>query len=322
MIHEIAGLLKRTGGGIRFLLLLILRAPFDSAWTVIHALFLQRAFDSVAQNNTAGLTDACLWFGIASACLFLYNGTIWRTYAPFVTRMEGKLRTQLCRQIASFSYERIKAVSSAEWMTRLNMDVEMPFSRPLHLPHAACAVMNISVSAAILWRIDPAVLGWVMLFAAPPVIINQLWIARAMPKLNQKALEAAAENTADLTALITCADMAAMYDAQDHLMERFEKSSLDLMRAQMKMRLKQALSAGILPIFGLGGYVVLLVVSAGRIADGNLTFGGLTAAFQYRGGILKGVMMLINSLISIQASMAGIRRLNDTMSEKTEEANG
>jgi hypothetical protein len=48
----------------------------------------------------------------------------------------------------------------------------------------------------------------------------------------------------------------------------------------------------------------------------------LTAAFQYRGGVLVGSLILINCLVSIQASMAGIRRLNETMLEKTEEQYG
>ena len=55
-------------------------------------------------------------------------------------------------------------------------------------------------------------------------------------------------------------------------------------------------------------------VSGGWIANGHFTFGDLTAAFQYRGGVLVGSLTLINCLVSIQASIAGIRRLNETMS--------
>jgi len=86
------------------------------------------------------------------------------------------------------------------------------------------------------------------------------------------------------------------------------------------MRARKALSAGILPLFGLSGYLTLLIVSSGWIADGRFTFGDLTAAFSYRGGVLQGSLMLINCLISIQTSMAGIRRLNETIAEKTEES--
>jgi ABC-type multidrug transport system fused ATPase/permease subunit len=99
-------------------------------------------------------------------------------------------------------------------------------------------------------------------------------------------------------------------------MRRFEKSSRDLFRANMKIHIRNALGAGILPLFGLSGYLTLLVVSSGWIAAGQLTFGDLTAAFQYRGGVLLGSLMLMNSIVSLNANLAGIRRLNETMAEK------
>jgi len=243
---------------------------------------------------------------------------VWSIYAPFATRMERKLREKLFYKISSFSCERIEAVTQGEWLTRLNTDVEMPFSRGFHLPHAACSIVNISVSAIILWGVNPAVFALVILFAAPHIIVSQFLIARAMSGLNKKSLEAMAKNTGEMTAFITCADIAAIYDGQGYLLKRFEQSSLELLKAKMKIIKRNSLSAGIIPLFGLGGYLTLLIVSSGWIANGQLTFGGLTAAFQYRGGVLAGVITLINCLISINASMAGIRRINETMLEKTE----
>lgn len=318
MLSEYKKLLGITGHGWTFLFLLMLRAPFDIASTMINAVFLQSAFDIIGRNDAGALTHACLIFGIASLCLFLYNGIVWSIYAPFAARMEGKLRTKLYEKIASFSYEKIEATSHGEWVTRLNTDVEMPFSCAVHLPHAACSIVNISVSAVILWFLNPAVLGWVLLFVVPHIIVSQLLIARAMPDMNKKSLEAAAKNTGELTALITCADIAALYDSHGYFMKRFEKSSLALFRANIKIHARSALNSGILPLFGLSGYLILLIVSSGWIADGIFTFGDLTAAFQYRGGVLVGSIMLINCFISIQSSMAGIKRLNETMDEKTE----
>jgi len=322
MLRELRTLLTFTGNGVKFLFLLLLRCPFDAAMTVVNATFLQHAFNAVTQNDSAQLTSLCLIFGLASLCLFLYNGTVWSIYAPFVTRMESRLRAKLFIKISEFSYERIEAIPQGEWVTRLNTDVQMPFSRPIHLPHAICAIVNISVSAVILWLINPEVFCWVLLFVIPHIVVSQLLIARAMPELNKKSLEATAKNTSELTALITCADTAALYDAQDYLIKRFEESSLNLRRANMKIRNRNTLGAAIIPLFGMGGYLILMIVSSTWIANGNLTFGDLTAAFQYRSGVLSGSMMFISSMISIGASMAGIKRLNVTMSEKTEEFNG
>ena len=161
-----------------------------------------------------------------------------------------------------------------------------------------------------------------LLFVIPHIAVSQLLIARVMQGLNEKSLEATARNTDELTALITCADIAVLYDGQDYLMRRFAQGSQNLIQANMKIRSRNALSSAILPIFSMGGYLILLIVSSEWIAKGSFTFGDLTAAFQYRGGVLVGSMMLIRCLISIQASMAGIQRLNETMAEETDEANG
>ena len=86
----------------------------------------------------------------------------------------------------------------------------------------------------------------------------------------------------------------------------------------MRICKKNALNAGIVILFALGGYFVLLIVGGNWIAGGSMTFGDLTGAFQYRMGLVVGSNMLINCLISIQASMAGIRRINDTMYENAD----
>ena len=319
MLRDYLKILKVTGGGWKYALLILVRSPVDVLFTWTQASFLQCAFNAVGQADGSGLMEACLFFGIATFCIFAYNGTVRLFFAPFCVRMERKLRIKLYNKISTFSYEKIESLPHGEWLTRINTDVQMPFSQPAHFPSAVISIVNISVSAIVLWSINPAVFGWVILFVIPHIIISQLLIARAMPELNRKSLEATAKNTGELTALITCADVTALYDGHDYLLKRFEQSSLDLLRAKMKIIKRNSLGSAILPLFGLSGYLVLLIVSGGWIADGHLTFGDLTAAFQYRGGVLVGSLALINCLISIQASMAGIRRLNEKMSEKTEE---
>ena len=312
MIREINSIFKVTGGGLRFVLLVMLRSPVGIAMTAVNAVFLQQAFDAVTRRDGNHLTTACVVFGIASVCTFVYNGTVWSAYAaPLGIKLEGVLRVKLFDKISSFSYERIESISHGDWLTRLNTDVQTPFSE--HYPHAAGAIVNIGVSSIILWRMEPAVYGWILLFVVPHVVFSQLAVARVMPGLNKKSLEAAAANTDDLNTLITCADIAALHDGQDYFMKRFEESSMGLLRANMKMRARNALNAGILPLFGLGGYLTMLIVGSGWIADGRLTFGDLTAAFQFRGGVLLGSFALIGSLISIQANMAGVRRLNEVL---------
>ena len=323
MINEMKKLLKITGGGFSFIVLLILRSPVDLAMTVMHAEFLHRAFNAVNQNDLRKLGIVCFAFTVASLSLFLYNGIVWSIYAPFTVRLEGRLRVKLFARIAEFSCAAIEAVSHGEWLTRLNTDVQMPFNQPIHLPHAVNAILKIIVCAIILWVMKPAVFALVMLFVIPHIMMSQVLAGGAMKKLNERCLEATAVNTGDLTPIITCAAAAVLYDGQDFLMKKFEQSSLNLLRARMRMTKRSILgSTATMPLFGLGGYLALLAASSAWVSEGQLTFGSLTAAFQYRGGMLTGSLMLINCIISIQASMAGIGRINETMYGKMEDKNG
>jgi ABC-type bacteriocin/lantibiotic exporter with double-glycine peptidase domain len=312
MIRDMVKILKITDGGPRFALLVLLRSPISIAMTLVNAVFLRRAFDAVTLNSADLLIAACIFFGAASLATFLYNGTVWSVYAaPTTIEMECKMRIALFDKISSLPFWRVEALPKGEWLTRLNADVQAPFSESW--PHTFIAVVNICASSFILCRMNPAVYGLIILFVVPHIIFSQLVIARVMPLLKRKSLEAAAINTDDLDTLITCAGVAALYDGKDYFMARFEKSSMALFRANMRIRARNALSAGVLPLFGLGGYLVLLIVCGGWIADGRFTFGGLTAAFQLRGGVLLGSLALIDCMVAIQANMAGVRRLNEIM---------
>jgi ABC-type multidrug transport system fused ATPase/permease subunit len=161
--------------------------------------------------------------------------------------------------------------------------------------------------------------GLTVLFIIPHVLISQLLIAKPMPELYRKSLENTAQNSVDMNALITCADIAILYDAKEFLLDNFEKSSLKIREANMEMRRRFAMQNGFMPIFGMGGYLVLLLIGGLWVAKGEMSFGDLTAAFQYRGGMLIGAMMLSTCFMNIRASFAGLKRMNETIQMPLEE---
>lgn len=322
-MRDLKALFAQTGGGRRFFFLLLLRAPFDALRTALQACFLQGCFNALQQESMGALVRACLFFAIGSLLLFLYNGTVWTIYATAATRWVRKLRQRLFGRLTGLSLRRIESKPSGEWMTRLNADVLAAtalLNQPLHLPHAACALVNILASSAILLVLNPALYGLIALFVLPHLLISRLVIARPMTRLATISQEATTRNATDLNALVTCADTALLYDAQCFLLDRFEHSSKALRKANMALRRRNALGAGLLPLMGMSGYLVVLLVGGHWIANGVLTFGDLAAAFQYRGGVLIGGMMLANSLTNIQSARAGVRRVNETMQLPLEES--
>ena len=221
MIRQMRKLLAAVGGTGVFVVLVILRSPFDTVYMLVQAIFFERAFRAVSCSDMAMLSDACIRFG----------------------------------------------------------------------------------NAALL----------VVLSVLPHVWLNQMLVARKAAALRKRSLEAAAENLSDMNLFIVCADTAKLYDACGFLGRRFQKSSRTLMRNNFKIHFRKALGNAMVPLFSLGGYLLLLYVGSGLIAAGRLDFGGLTALMQYRGGFLKGIFMLIACIVSMKEGLAGIRRVNETI---------
>lgn len=313
MIRQMRKLLAAVGGTGVFAVLVILRSPFDTAYMLVQAIFFARAFRAVSCSDMAMLSDACIRFGIAACLLFLYNGTVWSRYAGFSVRTEARVREKMFHSMLRLSMEKMEALSYGEWQTRINGDVRLGLHKPMQFPHAANALVCITVSFFLLLYVNWNAALLVVLSVLPHVWLNQMLVARKAAALRKRSQEVAAENLSDMNLFIVCADTAKLYDACGFLGRRFQKSSWTLMRNNFKIHFRKVLGNAMVPLFSLGGYLLLLYVGSGLIAAGRLDFGGLTALMQYRGGFLKGIFMLIACIVSMKEGLAGIRRVNETI---------
>lgn len=321
-MRDLYKFIKIGGKEIEFILLLILRSPFDAIHTIILANFLRYSFEAIDHKNIQNLLIICFIFCIGNCLLFLYNGTIWIKFSSYVTRFVSIVRKKLFKHISILTLKTIDEKSSGEWFTRLNSDVVQGLviiNQPLNLPHAVCAIVNFSISFILLFLINRGILILVILFLILHLTFSQQFVLKPITELSKKSKEATIKNTTDLNALITCADTAMVYDAQFFLLEYFEKSSIKLRNANMKIIIRNAISNSILPFLGLGGYLLILVISSHWIVTDSMTFGELTAAFQYRGSVIASAIMFTNCLVSIRTAMVGVRRILETFNTKREE---
>jgi ABC-type bacteriocin/lantibiotic exporter with double-glycine peptidase domain len=328
MIREIRGLFKITGGGTKAILLLLLRSPFEAVFTFIKASFLQSGFDAVNYDNYNNIDNinklyvVCFLFVLQSLILFLYNGTVWTMTAVYVIKWTGRIRRKLFGHILSnVSLQRVESQTSGEWFTRLNYAVYSAaaiLAQPVHLPFLVVGIANAGISSVMLLRMSPEIFGLVILFVMPHILANY-FITKPIPEIWRASLGYSAQNVTDLNAVITCADTAILYDAQGFLMKRFEESSLNIRKTNMKIRRRLTLDGGLASLFGMSGYLILLLIAKEWIHAGVMTFGILTAAFQYRGGIIAGSGAVITGVRQIQSSMPGINMVNEIMNIPPEE---
>lgn len=315
MFAEVKKLLQSLDKGKKYILLLLLRAPFDFCMAYVYAYFLESGFMSIQNGKVRDLNLACGIFMIASFFLFLYNGIVWSVYATFVTKIEGKLRVIVFDSITKLSMRQIDQKSKGDWFTRLNTDIQMAInmlSGPLTIPHAVVSFANIVICTLVLGYMSLPILGVSALFIIPHILVSQIVVAKPMTELKKQSQEDMSLVTTHMQTMITNADIILLYDAQELVLEKFQESSIRLKRANMKMHIRNAIGSGLLPLFGWSGYLMLFVLGGPLISSGVMTFGELTAISQYRGSLLKGTMMLVNSMIQMKIQLAGVLRVNET----------
>lgn len=315
MIRSLSRVFKQVGKFPTYIRLLLLRCPFDAALTTANAWFLQHSFEAISQGCEVKLRYGCVYFEIASLLLFLYNGSIWCLYARFATNFTGKLRKMVFYSIVHMPFKKFDEKTSGEWMTRLNSDAQMTINllnAPFNIPHAVVSVVNISVSALLLLRINPTLMVVTLLFVIPHVVVNRKLVYIKVTKLMEQSQEYTERNLTCFSTLITCADIVSLYDAKDFVMNAYEQSSIEMVRANMRIHIRKAVNSLVIPLFGMSGYIVILLLGLIMIRRSLLTFGTLTAALQYRGAILMGTMLFINSMTEIRMNAVGLRRMEET----------
>lgn len=314
MFREMRRFFQTTGRWKQYLCLLLLRAPFDAMYTFVQSKFLREAFTAVEIGSQERLWKVCVIFGIASCFLFLYNGTIWRAFGTMYIKLGGKLRRVMIQKVSEQPLDIIEKNSTGDIMTRINQDAGMALQMlggPLNIPHLLLAMIHMLVSSILLCQYNLNMLLLVWLFVVPRVIIHQLVIARPMTGYQSDVSKATGELSTVLRSMILSADTAILYDAQELLMEEYVKKSKAIFRARMKMIYRNTLGSALIPMFGLGGYFVLLMVGGNYISNQTMNLGDLTAIFQLRGGVLTGAMMAISSMVNLKIHMSGLIRVNE-----------
>lgn len=321
MKNEIREFFDAFGEWKRLKILLLLRCPFEALYTLLRAYFLYGSFNALIIKSYTDLSRTCVMFMLLSFFLFLYNSRIWEKFASFSVNCTTAVYTRLFKHILRLPFRKIEENSSGEWFTRLNSDVDSAMAllnRPVSLTFVCVAFVNVCVSSVFLFLISPAAFAITSVFSAAHILTVHFALTRRVSHIKRDSLEASAKNAEALGAIITCADIAAIYAASEFLLDRFEQKSLCVKAYNMKIALRESLNAALSQFIGLSGYLAVLIFGSLRLGTGGLSFGGLTAAFQFRLGVVIGSSMFVNSLANVKTALAGVRRLNETVNIQTE----
>lgn len=312
-------LLRLAGKPFAYLLILLLRSPYEALDTVLLAAFLKGCFQAVMALDIGALYACVGRYALLFLALYVINGAIWTVNAEYAAFFGAKLREKCYAFLSEREIPQMEARKQADWITRLNGDtarVAGMMSEPLQLLFLGCAVVSLAVSSVLLGKEDLAMFGMVLLFIVPHVLISQLFLAKPMRALNAAVMRETAEASSRLTDIVDCSLSMRAYASEDWMLSRFAEANESLRKAGMRVRLRSALGKGLMLTMGLGGYLAAMLLGAWAISAAKYDFGQLTALFQLRGGMIKGAMMGINSILAIRASSASAVRLADMLDGK------
>lgn len=311
-MNDFCKLVMRMGVWRKYIFLLLLRSPFDALRTLLSANLMKSFFRCLETYDSGALLKLCVVYGLLCAMLFVYNGLVWSKYAAFSAKIEIWLEKKMFDKILSLPLNQVDRCFSGEWITRLNSDIQAALTMmngPMNIPHLAVAVINILLSCLMMQKSSLLFLGITWMFAIPQCVINYKIVLKAIPKRKEESQNAMAENTSAIKPLITDADTILLYDAKELMMANCAKHSKRLMKINVKMHLRRAVSDVGMRLFGIGGYLMILFIGIRLISDGMMAFSDVVYCFQVRGSFLSGMFMLMTCLNNLKANAVCIKRI-------------
>lgn len=295
----------------------LLTALLINFLALVSPLFVMNVYDRVVPNHA---TDT-LWV--------LALGMLVAISADFVLRM---MRTWFVDLASS----RVDVTLSAILMERvLGMKLS---DRPLSVGSFAAglssfeSIRSFISSATLLALVDlPFVLLFilvVLLIAWPlvlPILVGLVLmviytaaVQHKMHLLTENSMQASAQRNATLVESLSGLETLKVLGAEGRMQAIWEKATLLLSRVGVKMRLLSgSVTSGTLWLQQTVS-VVILITGVYQIIEGNLTQGGLIAAYMLSGRILGPVAQVAGLMLQYHSAATALNALNNIMAKPVE----
>lgn len=197
------------------------------------------------------------------------------------------------------SFESLREFMASATVTAL---VDLPF-----------ALIFLLILVWISWPlVFPVLLGFVAM------VIYGYIIQHRMHDLSEKTYRASALRNSTLIESLTAMEAIKVHGAQGVMQQKYEKSTAYLSRINRRLRLlSSSATTGAMSIQQFVN-VVLIVIGVYLIHYGQLTLGGLIAAYQLGGRALSPLGQMVGLLLQYQNAKLALTSLETTMTRSTE----
>ena len=319
MNKQVREMLKEAGVWREFVVMMILRSPFDICNSVLTANMMQKFMRLIEQGQRENLGKTLGVFFVLVVLLFGYNMTIWSTIAVrFTVKLQKTLREKMFDKIMKLPAAELMGSSKAEWFTRLNNDIDKAVGylvSPINFMHMVIASVNLVISSVILMilSVELYIIGICCL--VPFFMLNVFVISAKINLFKKEAQKSLVGYTDRIDAALKEKEVLAVYDAKGFAKERIAKKSLEILDRNMKAHNRGAICNMFYAFSGMLGYVLLLYRGNDIIETKLDDFADLCKVTQYRGNIVLSFNCVLNSVINMRGSLVGVERVNEVLLE-------
>lgn len=317
MNRKVRKILKETGMTKDFILVMILRAPFDFINALLSANMLETFIRLAERKEEGELLPTFGMFLLFTVIMFGYNMFVWAVVTMKINiRFIKKLRMRVYKSLLSRTGQEMEELSAGDWISRLNSDIDktdLYLVGPLNFMHLLIASVNMTLSAAVLFMLNRTMLAVSLLVTLPFFFLSSVVAIRKVPVFKKNSREHYAKYTNWMEPVVNASESIRIFDGEELVMAKAEEESLKIMKNNMKAHKRTALATGINTFSGMTGYLLLLFLGNSMIGSELDDFARMMKITQYRGEMMKSVMMINNCVGRMKGNLPAAERVEEVL---------
>ena len=317
MNRKVRKILKETGMTKDFILVMVLRAPFDFINAVLSANMLESFIRLIEKKNEGNLLPTFGIFMLFTVMLFGYNMFVWAFITMKINiRFIKKLRMRVYKSLLSRTEQEMEELSAGDWISRLNSDIDktnLYLVGPLNFMHLLIASVNMTLSAVVLFMLNRTMLAVALIMTLPFFFLSSVVVIRKVPVFKKKSREHYAKYTNWMEPIVNASESIRIFEGEELVKAKAEKESLEIMKNNMKAHRRTALAAGVNTFSGMTGYLLLLFLGNSMMGRELEDFARLMKITQYRGEMMKSVMMTNNCIGRMKGNLPAAERVEEVL---------
>ena len=317
MNKKVIRILKETGMMKDFTFMMILRAPFDFLNAVLASNMLE-SFIRLVERKEEGELFPNFWiFLLFTVVLFGYNMFVWAVVSMKINiRFIKKLRMRVYKSLLSRTQQEMEKLSAGDWISRLNSDVDktdLYLVGPLNFMHMVISVVNLSMSAIVLFILNHTMLLVTLAVMLPFFFLSSVVVIKKIPVFKKRSREHYAKFTNWMEPVVNSSEAIKIFEGEELILKKVEEESLLIMKNNMRAHKRTALASGINTFSGISGYLLLLFLGNSMMGSEIEDVARMFKITQYRGEMMKSVMMLNSCIGRMKTNLPGAERVEEVL---------